>query len=164
MFDAWPKTEGWLTLLSPPALFLSLSLCSFRDLTTIPRPFDLARCPTAVQRETSGTTTPTCTSTWPNLIRRESRTPWSAWKQGKDGVFPLLCRPAHPCALQTMTARLGACLLPSCTFSRARGQGGPPCWGLLFVNLMRIQAFLLSCVKQKANPGHFEMQRTCGIS
>lgn len=126
MFDAWPKTEGWLTLLSPPALFLSLSLCSFRDLTTIPRPFDLARCPTAVQRETSGTTTPTCTSTWPNLIRRESRTPWSAWKQGKDGVFPLLCRPAHPCALQTMTARLGACLLPSCTFSRARGQGGPP--------------------------------------
>lgn len=156
MFNSWTQDKVITDFFSSSSssssflhLSLSLSLSSFRDLTTTPHLFDSARCLTAVLKETFGITTPTCISTWPNLIRRESRMPWSAWKQGKDGggffsTDLLADKPDRKwlCTSQGLSAPIGG-------FSGELFSWEGPQLRAVFVNLTSITGFLLSCVKEK---------------
>lgn len=126
--DTWQMADSSFSSCS-----LSVSLQFQRPHDYSP-PFDLARCPTAVRRETSGTTTSTCTSTWPSLIRR-SRGCLGQLENRVRMAFLLLCRPA-PSTRLTDNDCVPWCLSASVLyFLKSWGQGSP-CWGLLFLFLL----------------------------
>lgn len=139
MFDSWHLAEdGWLFFLLP-----ALSLC----LSAVSETSDYSHASIwhgahGSTEKTSGTTTPTCTSTWPSLIRRESDA-WSAWKQ--EWMAFSFALQACPSTRLTDNDCVPWCLSASVfVLSQELEVKEAPCWGLLFfffffVNLMRIK-------------------------